>query len=51
MNGSCDWGRIIKKGQRGLPLVVMFFSEPEGCFFYDGSVMLAHTNAIWRIDK
>lgn len=25
--------------------------EPEGCFFYDGSVMLAHTGAICRIDK
>ncbi len=24
--------------------------EPEGCFFYDGSVMLAHTSAICRID-
>lgn len=24
--------------------------EPEGCFFYDGSVMLAHTSAISRID-
>ena len=24
--------------------------EPEGCFFYDGSVMLAHTLAICRID-
>lgn len=25
--------------------------EPEGCFFYDGSVMLAYTGAIYRIDK
>ena len=25
--------------------------EPEGCFFYDGSVMLAYTSAICRIDK
>lgn len=25
--------------------------EPEGCFFYDGSVMLTHTGAICRIDK
>ena len=25
--------------------------EPEGCFFYDGSVMLAHTSYISRIDK
>lgn len=25
--------------------------EPEGCFFYDGSVMLTHTFAISRIDK
>ena len=25
--------------------------EPEGCFFYDGSVMLAHTSDISRIDK
>lgn len=25
--------------------------EPEGCFFYDGSVMLAHTGAICRIEK
>ncbi len=25
--------------------------EPEGCFFYDGSVMLAHANAISRIEK
>lgn len=25
--------------------------EPEGCFFYDGSVMLSHTSAISRIDK
>lgn len=25
--------------------------EPEGCFFYDGSVMLSHTRAICRIDK
>lgn len=25
--------------------------EPEGCFFYDGSVMLAHSSAICRIDK
>lgn len=24
--------------------------EPEGCFFYDGCVMLAHTSAISRID-
>lgn len=28
-----------------------FVWEPEGCFFYDGSVMIAHTSAIWRIDK
>lgn len=28
-----------------------FVWEPEGCFFYDGSVMLAHIAAIWRIDK
>ena len=28
-----------------------FVWEPEGCFFYDGSVMLAHTSAIWRVDK
>lgn len=25
--------------------------EPEGCFFYDGCVMLAHTAGISRIDK
>lgn len=25
--------------------------EPEGCFFYDGCVMLAHTAGICRIDK
>lgn len=25
--------------------------EPEGCIFYDGSVMLTHTSAICRIDK
>ena len=25
--------------------------EPEGCFFYDGSVMLTHMGAICRIDK
>ena len=25
--------------------------EPEGCFFYDGSVMLAHTGAICRVVK
>lgn len=25
--------------------------EPEGCFFYDGSVMLSHLGAICRIDK
>ena len=25
--------------------------EPEGCFFYDGSVMLTHIGAICRIDK
>lgn len=25
--------------------------EPEGCFFYDGSVMLSHSAAISRIDK
>ena len=25
--------------------------EPQGCFFYDGSVMLSHTAAISRIDK
>lgn len=25
--------------------------EPEGCFFYNGSVMLAHSSAICRIDK
>lgn len=25
--------------------------EPEGCFFYDGSVMISHTRAICRIDK
>lgn len=25
--------------------------EPEGCFFYDGSVMFAHTSDISRIDK
>ena len=25
--------------------------EPEGCFYYDGSVMLAHTDAICRIDE
>lgn len=24
--------------------------EPEGCFYYDGSIMLAHTIAICRID-
>ena len=25
--------------------------KPEGCFFYDGSVMLAHSDAISRIEK
>ena len=25
--------------------------EPEGCFYYDGSVMLAHTGAICRIEE
>ena len=25
--------------------------EPEGCFYYDGSVMLAHTDAICRIEE
>lgn len=25
--------------------------EPEGCFFYDGNVMLAHTGAICRIEE
>lgn len=25
--------------------------EPEGCFFYDGSVMLSHTDAICRIEE
>lgn len=25
--------------------------EPEGCFFYDGSVMLSHKGAICRIDR
>ena len=24
--------------------------EPEGCFFYDGSIMLSHTNGICRIE-
>lgn len=24
--------------------------EPEGCFYFDGSIMLSHTNAICRID-
>lgn len=28
-----------------------FFWEPEGCFFYDDCVMLAHTAGICRIDK
>lgn len=25
--------------------------EPEGCFYYDGNVMLAHTDAICRIEE
>ncbi|MBQ5979517.1 MAG: hypothetical protein IJL58_05810 [Bacteroidales bacterium] len=25
--------------------------EPEGCFYYDGSVMVASNTTIWRIDK
>ena len=25
--------------------------EPEGCFFYDGSVMLSHTDAICRVEE
>ena len=25
--------------------------EPEGCFYYDGNVMLAHTYAICRIEE
>jgi hypothetical protein len=24
--------------------------EPEGCFFYDGGIMLSHTNGICRIE-